>query len=67
MCANCGHIQSCEVRNIHKYVFKCRRCGKSRKLKKKTEIGLSLKHWGPFKDAYTTTQCCIKIKEQLRR
>ena len=39
----CGFIQMKEIRtSIHKYIFRCRRCAKSRKLKKKDVWGLTI-------------------------
>jgi len=58
-CFNCGIWQVCEVRDIHKYIFKCRVCGKTRKLKKKREYGLSLNYIIPPPNS--------KIDEVVRR
>ena len=46
-CPFCGRIQVIENRvGVQKKVFKCRFCNKSRKLKKRSEWGLSLKVLG---------------------
>lgn len=41
-CAGCGRWQSCFTKRLLGYVFRCRRCKFSRKLKKSSEFGLSL-------------------------
>jgi len=42
VCPYCGKGQAGDVRSL-KYTFKCRWCGKTRKLKKTSEWGLSIK------------------------
>lgn len=64
MCPNCGHMQVKEVRDIHKAVFKCFKCNKTRKIKSKKKFGLQIRSFGNF-DCRTATVKLqgIKAKE----
>ena len=43
VCPKCGHVQFKETIDVTKAVFKCNRCGRSRKLKYSRKYGLQLK------------------------
>jgi hypothetical protein len=43
-CPSCGRWRSAEVRRVRAYVFRCFRCGGSRKLKLERGFGLSVRN-----------------------
>ena len=58
-CFRCGKHQVQEKRddNIVGLSFKCRSCGASRKLKKKSQFGLSMEARGPYSARQASEAC----------
>ena len=46
-CPFCNKHQVRQIDSFH-VVFKCKFCNKTRTIKKKTEVGLSIKLYGPY-------------------
>jgi phage terminase large subunit GpA-like protein len=47
-CKTCGKWRSCQVKDVTRFTFRCFDCGKSAQLTFKKDVGLILKHEGPF-------------------
>lgn len=67
MCHNryCQRWQSCEVRKILTYTFKCRTCEKSRKFKKTNQLGLSMDFHGPYPSPYKVNLIIAELNKQI--
>jgi len=64
ICPNCGNAQSCLVRDVTKYKFKCFNCNKINKFRNKL-TGYTLIHWGPYKSELSTKLACSSIKSRM--
>jgi predicted nucleic acid-binding Zn ribbon protein len=63
MCRNCGTIQTKIIKGfIGDAFFKCFKCEKRFKLKKKNEYGLTLKTWGPYDNGSMAAKICAALK-----
>ena len=61
-CPNCGRWRVCEVNDVHKYVFKCHKCRKQRKIKSTKREGLQLQHHGPYNNQRYAARVCAALQ-----
>jgi len=50
------------MESIKKYVFKCHKCNKTRKVKQQKTFGLALDHSGPYACAAHAAQMCAALQ-----